>query len=72
MLETCMGKAMIDINISAPLPKTNVCHVRKHKHIGREFKMIIELISYEMDGIMLDMNSNVNILPKNSWEFMGK
>jgi hypothetical protein len=25
-----------------------------------------------MEGIMLELGSHVNILPKNSWEFMGK
>jgi hypothetical protein len=40
--------------------------------MGREFKMTVELESYEMDDIMLDLVSNVNILPKKSWELMGK
>jgi hypothetical protein len=44
----------------------------KHKRTGREFKMKIELGSYEMDGIMFDMESNVNILPNKSWYFMGR
>jgi hypothetical protein len=34
--------------------------------------MTAEIISYEMDGVMLDMGSDVNILPKKSWELMGK
>jgi hypothetical protein len=38
----------------------------------REFKIIVELKSYEMDGVMLDLGSNVHIVPKKSQEFMGK
>jgi hypothetical protein len=34
--------------------------------------MTTELRSYEMDGVMLDLGSDVNILPKKSWELMGK
>jgi len=34
--------------------------------------MTTKLVSYEMDGVMLDLCSDVNILPKNSWELMGK
>jgi hypothetical protein len=33
--------------------------------------MTIELGSYEMDGFMLDLGSNVNILLKKSWDLMG-
>jgi hypothetical protein len=33
--------------------------------MGREFKMIVELGSYEMDDIMLDLRSDVNIFPTN-------
>jgi hypothetical protein len=34
--------------------------------------MIAELRSYEMDGVMLDLGSDVNILSNKSWELMGK
>jgi hypothetical protein len=40
--------------------------------MGREFKMTTELGKYEMEGIMLDLGSDVNIFPKKSWELMGK
>jgi hypothetical protein len=45
--------------------------VRKHKWIGREFKMTTKLGSYEMDDVMLNLGFDVNILPNKSWEFMG-
>jgi hypothetical protein len=34
--------------------------------------MTTKLGGYEMDGVMLDLGSDVNILPKNFWEAMGK
>jgi hypothetical protein len=34
--------------------------------------MIVELRSYEMDGVMFHLGSDVNILPKKYWQFMGK
>jgi hypothetical protein len=34
--------------------------------------MTTELGGYDMDGVMLDLGSDVNILPKKSWEVMGK
>jgi hypothetical protein len=34
--------------------------------------MIAEIESYEMDGVMLDLGFEVNILPKKSQELMGK
>jgi hypothetical protein len=40
--------------------------------MGREFKMIVELGKYEMDGVMLDLGSDVNISLKKYWELMGK
>jgi hypothetical protein len=34
--------------------------------------MTTELGGYDMDGVMLDLGSDVNILPKKSLELMGK
>jgi hypothetical protein len=67
-----MGEEGIDRAISSPLPKKDVCQVNKIKCIGREFKMTFELGSYEMDGVMLDLGSSMNVFPKKLWELMGK
>jgi hypothetical protein len=67
-----MGKELLDQTISTPLLEREVCKVSKKKCTGREFKMIIEIGGYDMDGFMLDMGSNVNIISKKSWEFKGK
>jgi hypothetical protein len=72
MLATCMGDKGTNKPISSPLPKMDVCQVNKKKHIDKEFKMMVEIDSYEMDDVMLDLGSDVNILSKKSWELMGK
>jgi hypothetical protein len=72
MLATCMGEEWINKAISAPLPEMDMYQVNEQKHIGIYFKMMIELGSYEMDGVMLNLGYNVKILAKKSWELMGK
>jgi hypothetical protein len=54
------------------ISERHVWQVSKKNHIGQEFKMILELDGYDMDGIMLDMGFYVNIFPNKSWEVMGK
>jgi hypothetical protein len=34
--------------------------------------MTIYFGGYDMDGVMLDLGSDMNILPKKYWEVMGK
>jgi hypothetical protein len=72
MLAAFMGEELIDRAISSPFTERDVCHASKHKCIGREFKMIAELGNYEMDGVILDLGFDMNIMLKKSWEFMGK
>jgi hypothetical protein len=40
--------------------------------LAENFKMTTELGGYDMDGVMLDLGSDVNIFPKKYWEVMGK
>jgi hypothetical protein len=49
-----------------------VCQVNKKKRTIQEFKMKMELGSYGMDGVMLDLGLDVNIFPNKYWEVMGK
>jgi hypothetical protein len=72
MLATCMKEQGEETTISALLLEMDVCQVSKKKCTGREFKMTTELGGYDMDGVMLDLGSDVNIFPKKSWEVMGK
>jgi hypothetical protein len=72
MLTTCMKEQGEETTISTLLPERDASRLDKKKRIGREFKMTTELGGYDMDGVMLDLGSNVKILPKKSWEVMGK
>jgi hypothetical protein len=72
MLVRCMGEERTLISISAPLIEWDFFQVSKHKRIGREFKMIVEIEIYEMNNFKLDLGYNVNIFPKKYWDLMGK
>ena len=44
-----------------------------HKiNIDKEMHMNIHIGDYEVDSIILDLGSDVNILTKQTWEKMGK
>lgn len=58
--------------ISTPLPERGVRHVGKKKRTSREFKFFAEIGGYDMENVIMDLGSYVNILPKKSWEQMGK
>jgi hypothetical protein len=63
ILVTCMGEKGRERNISSPLPERDLCQANEQKCMGKEFKMTFELGIYEMDGFMLDLGSDVNIIP---------
>ena len=44
----------------------------KKKRTNREFKIRVEIDNYEMDDVILDLGTNVNTLPKKTWEQVGK
>ena len=58
--------------ISAPLLERGVRHVGKKKRRSKELKFFAEIGGYDMDNVILDLGSDVNILPQKSWEQMGK
>lgn len=39
---------------------------------GREIRLIVQIGEYEMDQVILDLGSDVNVLPKQTWECMGR
>jgi len=72
MLTRCMEKGENEAAISASLPEMDVRDISRWKCRDKEFKKIPELGIYEMEGVMLDLGFDVNILSKKSWELMGK
>jgi hypothetical protein len=40
--------------------------------MGREFILVAQLDEFEIKDVILDLGSVVNILPKKTWEALGK
>ena len=70
MIRTCVDTQ--EETISAPLPKRGVKQVEKKNRTSKDPKFDVEIGGYEMDNIILDLGSDVNILPKKSWLYMSK
>ena len=41
-------------------------------HIEREMRLTMQISEYEMDQVILDLRSDANVLPKQTWECMSK
>jgi len=39
---------------------------------NKEFKFNAQIGEYDVDNVILDLGSGVNVLPKKTWEMMGK
>ena len=81
-LETCM-KLLCDNSTVKGLQELITCaglgalHVvqKMGKHalrIEREMRLTTQIRKYEMDQVILDLGSNVNVLLKQTWECMGR
>jgi len=53
-----------------------LCVVRKigkcKERIGHEMSLTTQIGESEMDQVILDLGSDVNVLPKKTWERMGR
>jgi hypothetical protein len=59
--------------IVSHLPERNTGRIQRRKQrSGREFRLNTHIDGYEINDVMLDLGSDVNILPKKTWEAMGK
>jgi hypothetical protein len=59
--------------IVANLLERNTSRIQRRKQrSGREFRLNSHIDNYEISDVMLDLGSDVNILPKKTWEAMGK
>jgi len=55
------------------LPEKNTQRIQRRKvRTGKEFRLESQLDNFEIKDVMLDLGSKVNILPKNTWEALGK
>jgi len=47
--------------------------IGKHKaRTRREMRLTVQIGEYEMDQVILDLGSDVNFFPKQTWEKMGR
>ena len=50
-----------------------VRNLGKHtSRIGREMRLTAQIGDYEMDQVIMDLGSDTNVLPKQTWEHMGR
>ena len=40
--------------------------------MGREMRLTAQIGEYEMDQVILDLGLDVNVLPKQTWEGIGR
>jgi hypothetical protein len=45
---------------------------RRKVWTGKEFRLAAQLDEFEIKDVMLDLGSDVSILPKKNWEALGK
>jgi hypothetical protein len=49
-----------------------VNQVLRKKRTNGEFRLSAQIREYDVDNIILDFGSDVNVLQKKKWEMMGK
>jgi hypothetical protein len=47
-------------------------HVLRKNRTDIEFRLSAQIVEYDVDDVILESCSYVNVLPKNTWEMMGK
>ncbi|WP_160144215.1 retropepsin-like aspartic protease, partial [Parafrankia sp. Ea1.12] len=68
------GKYNSEDYIAANLPErqSNRVKRRRRRRTGKEFRLDAQIDGYDIKDVMLDLGSDVNIMPNKSWEAMGK
>ena len=49
-----------------------VHQINKYIWTGKEMQLNAQIGDYEMDEVILDLGSKINVLTKKTWELMGK
>jgi len=66
---------MIDLcaqDKEASVSHWEVNQVQRKKRTNREFQLNAHVGDYDMDNIILYLGYDVNVIPKKTWEMMGK
>jgi hypothetical protein len=63
----------LETRIRTNIPKKNTQRVKRREVWTRkEFRLADQLDEFEIKDVMLDLGFDVDILPKKTWEFLGK
>ena len=58
------------------VPHSEMCAMNNlHRHkkwTGNEMRLTMQTREYDMDHVILDLGFDANVLPKQTWELMGK
>ena len=65
-------EALIETLLEKDPPTKKVNSVKTNFKTGCELRMSAQIGDYDMDYIILDLGSDVNILMHQTWEIMGK
>jgi hypothetical protein len=55
-----------------PTMQKAVNQVLHKKRTNKEFILSAQIGEYDMDNVILDLGSDINVLPRQTWEMMGK
>jgi hypothetical protein len=62
-----------EMRIRTNLPKNNTQRVHRRKvRTVKDFRLVAQLDEFDIKDVMLYLGSDVNILPKKTWEALGK
>jgi hypothetical protein len=70
MLQNILEKCSMETKENLK-PKT-INHLHTRIITSREFRMNANIEDFNMGDIILDLRSEVNVLPKNTWQCMGE
>jgi hypothetical protein len=55
-----------------PTTQRVVNQVLCNKRTNKELRLSVQIGEYDMDNVILDLGLDVNVLPRKTWEMMGK
>jgi hypothetical protein len=66
MVEIC------NTEVDGNLAQKKINHLHTRRRTSREFRLNANIGDFNMGDIILDLGSEVNVLPKNTWQCMGE
>ena len=70
ILQNILDKCSSEMD-EKPEPKT-INHLHTRRRTGSEFRLNANIGNFNMGDIILDLGSEVNVLPKKTWQCMGE